>query len=168
MTQFRMSRGASAFRSAGRPQDGDRDARALEDALATPAGSEATALDGAPPDWAAVEKVLSGLARTRAMLPMSTSASWIASYEPDRRLRLQSGGRWSWIHVDHVKSCWETFERLGRIERRDVLEPGRCSAFVMALFRCVPGVQHDPDDDSFLVLPGQSHAGSRTAQREPH
>jgi hypothetical protein len=161
MTHVR-SRGASAFRSAGRPKDGDHDARALADAVATRSGTQATPLGGASPGWGAVEELLAGLARTRAVLPMSTStSSWISSYEPGRRLRLQSDARWSWIYVDHLKSCWETFERLGRIERHDVLEPGRCSAFVMALFARVPGVECDGDDASILVLASSSQTASR-------
>jgi hypothetical protein len=55
--------------------------------------------------------------------------------------------------VDSIHECWETFERLGRIRRRDVLDPGRCSAFMIALFRQVPGVVEQPGADLYLVLP---------------
>jgi hypothetical protein len=51
-----------------------------------------------------------------------------------------------------VRTCWETFERLGRVRRGDLLEPGRCSAFMFALFAHVEGVETDGDS---LVLPGR-------------
>ena len=41
------------------------------------------------------------------------------------------------------RGCWETLERLGRIKRSDVLEPGRCSAFMMALFQQVEGIAQE-------------------------
>ncbi len=108
---------------------------------------------GAPPDWAAVEELLAGLATSGALFATSISPSnWISSYEPGRRLRLENGKRSSWVQVDHLKDCWETFERLGRIRRHDVLEPGRCSAFVMALFGQLAGVDFDPGDADCLVL----------------
>ena len=50
------------------------------------------------------------------------------------RRRARDGWRWT-----HIRECWETFERLGRIRRQDVLEPGRCSAFMVALFAQRPG-----------------------------
>ena len=109
--------------------------------------------DGATPDWQSVEVLLARLAETRAVFPTATShSSWISGYEPGRRLRLEADGRSSWIQVEHLRGCWETFERLGRIRRTDVLEPGRCSAFVMALFARVPGVGEDRGDDECLVL----------------
>jgi hypothetical protein len=111
------------------------------------------------PDWHAVELLLATLAQTRAFFPSATSgANWISSYEPDRRLRLESDARSSWIQVEHLRECWYRFERLGRIRRADVLEPGRCSAFVMALFARVPGVRDDAGDGRYLVL----HEGRRT------
>jgi hypothetical protein len=106
------------------------------------------------PDWNAVELLLATLAETRAFFPTATSgSSWISSYEPGRRLRLESDARSSWVQVEHLKGCWDTFERLGRIRRADVLEPGRCSAFVMALFARVPGVRDEGGDDRSLFLP---------------
>jgi hypothetical protein len=99
--------------------------------------------------------LLAKLAETRAFFPTATAGStWISSYEPGRRLRLESDQRSSWIRVEHLEECWGTFERLGRIRRSDVLEPGRCSAFVMALFARVPGVRGEGGDDPSLLLPG--------------
>jgi hypothetical protein len=55
--------------------------------------------------------------------------------------------------VASIRACWETFESLGRIRRQDVLEPGRCSAFVMALFAQIAGVVDGSDDGEYLALP---------------
>ena len=112
-----------------------------------------------PPDWQAVEEVLSLLARTRAVFPTPTSTSnWISSYEPGRRIMLETGSRSAWVQIEHVRVCWQTFERLGRIRRGDVLEPGRCSAFMMALFEQVAGVRQELGEEPILVLSRQKAA----------
>jgi hypothetical protein len=59
---------------------------------------------------------------------------------PGRRIRLETGLDSVWVDVDSIRGCWETFERLGTISRTDVLEPGRRSAFMMALFERVEGI----------------------------
>ena len=51
-----------------------------------------------------------------------------------------------------MRGCWETLERLGRIKRSDVLEPGRRSAFMMALFAQVEGIRQDTRGELQLVL----------------
>ena len=65
---------------------------------------------------------------------------------------LESGSQSTWVQIDDVRACFETFERLGRIRRRDVLEPGRHSAFMFALFERLGGVRRDAKDDDYLVL----------------
>jgi hypothetical protein len=55
--------------------------------------------------------------------------------------------------VDDIRACWDTFERLGRIRREDVLEPGRCSAFMVELFAHVPGVVDQDGAERWLALP---------------
>ena len=105
------------------------------------------------PDWPAVEELLATLAQTRVFFPTATSRSnWISSYAPGKRLRLETDAGSKWIQVDHLRGCWDTFERLRSIRRVDVLEPGRCSAFVMALFARVPGVREEPTDGQPLLL----------------
>jgi hypothetical protein len=114
------------------------------------------------PDWAAVEQLLATLAETRVFFPTATSRSnWISSYEPGKRLRLETDAGSKWIQVEHLKGCWDTFERLGRIRRGDVLEPGRCSAFVMALFARVPGVREEGTEGRSLLLRDALVAGDR-------
>lgn len=94
------------------------------------------------------------LATTRATFATETSASnWISEYAPGYRLRLETQLGAGWIRVADVRACWETFERLGRISRGDVLEPGRRSAFMMALFRQVDGVGEEVGEAECLVLP---------------
>ena len=108
----------------------------------------------ATPDWDAVEALLSRLASSRAVFPTSSSSSnWISSYEPGRRIMLESGDSSRWIRVEHLQSCWTTFERLRRIRKDDVMDPGRASAFVMALFAQLPGVRRVERDEPYLVLP---------------
>ncbi len=125
------------------------------------ASGEADSASVPAPDWPAVEQVLASLADTRVFFPTATSGSnWISSYEPGKRLRLETEERSKWIHIEHLKGCWETFERLRRIRRADVLEPGRCSAFVMALFARVPGVREErTDEPSLLLLDGTDAQG---------
>jgi hypothetical protein len=131
-----------ACRSAGLPSRGP------------PAASrEAESTRFPEPGWHSVEQLLATLAETRAFFSTATSSSnWISNYEPGKRLRLESDARSRWIEVEHLKGCWETFERLRRIRRADVLEPGRCSAFVMALFARVPGVQEELRGEQVIRL----------------
>lgn len=106
------------------------------------------------PRWEDVEAVLDRLAQTRELLPSLHGArSHIGTYQRGRRLMLESERGPQWIAVDDVRTCWETFERLRRIRRQDVLEPGRCSAFMVALFAQVPGVvEQIGEADRYLVL----------------
>ncbi len=105
--------------------------------------SASTRAGGAPvavvavvtPGWAEVEALLGKLAASGETFTTAISpANWISRYEPGRRIRLESEADSSWVDVENIRGCWETFERLGRIRRSDVLDPGRCSAFMMALF----------------------------------
>jgi len=105
------------------------------------------------PCWSDVERVLDRLAETGEQLPsVHGTDPVIASYQRGRRLMLDSGPRSRWVAVDDIRECWETFERLGRIRREDVLEPGRCSAFMVALFAQVPGVVEQVGAERYLVL----------------
>lgn len=103
----------------------------------------------AAPGWAAVEALLAELAATKAQFD---GVNWISMYEPGRRLRLETETDSTWIDIETVQACWETFERLGRIRRRDVLEPGRRSAFMMALFQQIEGIRQERRDELYLVL----------------
>ena len=108
------------------------------------------------PDWQTVEELLARLAATGERFPTVTSSSnWISAYQPGWRFRLERQGGSRWIEIASVRGCWETFERLGRICRRDLLEPGRCSAFMMALFQQVAGIREETGDEPRLVLPGR-------------
>jgi hypothetical protein len=116
----------------------------------------ATGVD-ARPDWSMVEELIARLAAGTTTFSSATSASnAISMYEPTRRLYLATDSDGSWIDVESVRECWATFERLGRICRRDVREPGRRSAFMMALFEQVDGVRTEHGDEPYLVLPGKS------------
>jgi hypothetical protein len=106
------------------------------------------------PCWADVEQLLDRLAETGERLPSAHGeGATIVSYQRGRRLMLDSGLRSRWVAVDDIRACWDTFERLGRIRREDVLEPGRCSAFMVELFAHVPGVVDQDGAERWLALP---------------
>jgi hypothetical protein len=116
--------------------------------------------DAPRPDWNAVVTLLSVLAESRAVFPTANSSSnWISAHEPGRRVMVESGVQSSWVQVDHIRTCWDTFERCGRICRTDVLEPGRRSAFMMALFEQLPGVSREPRDARYLVFAADHKLG---------
>jgi hypothetical protein len=105
------------------------------------------------PGWEDVDALLTRLVTTRETFSTRTSEqSHVSQYDPDSRLMVEANNGARWVAVADVKECWSTFERLGRIGRADVLEPGRCSAFMIALFAQVDGVVSEADD--VLALPG--------------
>ena len=96
------------------------------------------------PSWQDVEGLLTRLAATGTKFPTASSVdNRISRYEPGRRLLLENDIGSRWVRIGDIRACWETFEGLGRIHRRDVLDPGRCSGFMMALFAQVDGVVAD-------------------------
>jgi len=117
--------------------------------------AEPTTFDVRPvrPTWTNVVEMLGLLAHSGAAVANGTRCFRVAKVEPGARVLVETETTSRWVQLADLRQCWETFERLGRIVRADVLEPARCSAFVMALFRAVPGV-HDPAGDATsLVLP---------------
>lgn len=104
--------------------------------------------------WVDVEQLLDRLAASGASIPTALAPNTrIAQYQHGSRIMLESDLGPKSVAVDSIRGCWETFERLGRIRREDVLEPGRCSAFMFALFRQLPGVAEQGDgEDRCLVL----------------
>jgi hypothetical protein len=100
-----------------------------------------------------VEELLARLAATGRTFPSATTSNRIAGYERGRRLMVETDHGSRWVDVADIRACWETFERMRRIRRADVLEPGRCSAFVMALFALVPGIVETTDGETYLSQP---------------
>jgi hypothetical protein len=124
--------------------------RALPKGLAEGTNPPATCI----PCWADVEELLERLAETGDPIPTPLAPTTrISTYERGSRVRLESDAGSNWLAADDIRGCWETFERLGKIRRQDVLDPGRCSAFMVALFRQVPGVTERLGQDPYLVLP---------------
>ena len=110
--------------------------------------------DHTQPGWQQVEELLARLSATGEVFATVTSVrNTVTQYEPGGRLMLHTDVGSRWLPVSDVRTCWETFERLGRIHRPDVLEPGRCSAFIMALFAQVAGVIDESGDAGCLRLP---------------
>ena len=108
--------------------------------------------------WTDVEAEIRRLAETRETFTTALSPeNRICEYDPLRRLTLQNGRGSSFVDIDDIRACWKTFEERGAIRRQDVLEPGRCSAFVMALFARIPGVGiEERRNEPWLVLPAQT------------
>ena len=107
----------------------------------------------AAPGWSDVELLLKDLAASgESFSTTSSKANRISRYEPGRRVRLETESGESWVDLESIQGCWETFERLGRIKRTDVLDPGRCSTFMMALFARVEGVREEDNGELSLHL----------------
>jgi hypothetical protein len=107
----------------------------------------------ASPRWEDVDELIARLCATHASFATATSAvNSIAQYEQGVRLMHESGRGSRWVAVEDVRGCWATFERLGNVNRHDLLEPGHCSAFMFALFAQVEGVVRDPTDPARLAL----------------
>jgi len=120
----------------------------------------------AVPRWEDVDGLIARLYASRANFATETSVqNSIAQYEPGVRLMHQSDRGPRWVALDDVRECWSTFERLGTVSRRDLLEPGRCSAFMFALFAQVEGVELDPGDRRRLALPDADGGEGPTAVR---
>jgi hypothetical protein len=117
------------------------------------------------PSWGDVEELLARLDATGARFSSATSVeNRISRYAHGWRVWLETDSGSRWVDVASIRTCWETFEHLGRISRQDVLEPGRCSAFVMALFAQVAGVDESSDGAS-LALPKARRSVSPAAVR---
>jgi hypothetical protein len=107
----------------------------------------------AAPRWEDVDGLIGRLCATRATFSTETSAeNSIAQYEPGVRLMHESERGSRWVAVDDVRACWATFECLGSVIRTDLLEPGRCSAFMFALFAQLEGVEPDSSDGARLTF----------------
>jgi hypothetical protein len=103
--------------------------------------------------WAEVEALLVRLAGSGESFSTTTSkTNRISRYEAGRRVRVETDRDSLWVNVEDIRGCWGTFERLGRIKRADVLDPGRNSAFMMALFQQVEGIRQEQEDELYLVL----------------
>ena len=103
-------------------------------------------------DWPMVEELLAGLASSGDSFASGTSTAYrVESYHPGWRLRITSVNSSRWIDVDDIRSCFETFEKKRTICKADVLEPGRASAFMLALFGQLPGTV-EAEDGASLAL----------------
>ena len=144
-----------------------------------PSAEALSAANGAPPElpadaapcWRSVEELLERLCATGATFATtSCPTSRIEMYQPGRRFQLRTDRGASWVAIEDVRTCWETFERLGRINRKDVLDPGRQSALIIGLFGQLPGIRRVTDDGEYLVLPPSNHGatGKRLDPSVPH
>lgn len=106
-----------------------------------------------PRGWPEIESLLARLARSGASFPTITGKpNRIVAYEPGERVVVETETGVNSVQVRDIRACWDTFERKRRIRRDDVLDPGRRSAFMMAIFRQVPGVREEGDRPRYLVL----------------
>jgi hypothetical protein len=97
------------------------------------------------PTWESIVELLAELSSTKEPLSGPSGRPYrVERYERDWRIMVTApSGSTRWVDLDDIRGCWETFERLGRIESEDVLDPGRCSELMMAVFLQVPGVEQD-------------------------
>ena len=103
--------------------------------------------------WNDVERELASLAREKTRFATATATlNQISSYEPNRRIQVENEHGITWVEIESVRTCFERFESAGRIRRRDLLDPGRCSAFMFALFSRLPGVVSEDGDESALRI----------------
>jgi hypothetical protein len=97
--------------------------------------------DRGRPTWATVLDLLSELSSTKAPITGPGGRVYrVERFERDWRVMVVGAGSSRWVDLEDIHGCWQTFERLGRIESEDVLDPGRCSTFMMAMFLQVPGI----------------------------
>jgi hypothetical protein len=97
--------------------------------------------DPTPPGWGAVERTLQDLAATNEWFPTATGKpNRIVAFEPGQRVRVETETGTNWVPVAWIKIHWQTLAEKREITRDDLLNPGRRSAFMLALFRQVPGV----------------------------
>ena len=105
------------------------------------------------PRWEDVEAEIERLAKSgEAFTTIQSGANRIASYHPGWRLQLETPAGPAWVDIEDIRTSWEMFQSLGRINRYDVMDPGRCSDFLMALFARLPGVVEEPGAQPHLVL----------------
>jgi hypothetical protein len=103
------------------------------------------------PTWEMVEQVLAELSETQASFSgLSGRTYQLERYQRNWRVLAVADASSRWVELEDIRSCWDTFERLGRIQREDVLDPGRCSSFMMALFEQVPGIQQTAGESTSL------------------
>ena len=106
------------------------------------------------PCWGAVEELIAELGASGEPFSGEAARTYrIVRFDPGWRVRVEGGSVSRWVEVEDIRSCWETFERLGRIGHEDVLEPARCASFIMALFAHVPAVRRVKGDTLRLALP---------------
>jgi hypothetical protein len=106
--------------------------------------------------WSDVERELERLfASGEAFETAISERTRIASYDRGHRIGVESERGLTFVGVDAIQACWATFEERGAIRRADVLEPGRSSALMMALFERVRGVRREERDEAYLVLAAQ-------------
>jgi hypothetical protein len=116
--------------------------------------SELPSRPAARPTWETVEDVLADLSAAKSSIAAVGGRTYrLEHYHPNWRVLSVTESRSRWVEVEDIRACWNTFEGLGRIQREDVLDPGRCSSFMMALFEQVPGVERTAGDSPSLVLP---------------
>jgi hypothetical protein len=105
------------------------------------------------PTWEMVEDLLAELSSTKSPFNWQEERTYrLEGYQPDWRVRAVAGESSRWVEVEDIRTCWATFERLGRIESKDVLEPGRCSSLMMALFEQIPGIEQPADGSASLAF----------------
>ena len=105
--------------------------------------SEPATVSVVRPTWEIVERLLGELSATRESFSGLSGRTYrLERYDRGWRVMVVAEkGTSRWVELEDIRACWATFERLGRIRGKDVLEPGRCSSLMMAIFMQVPGIE---------------------------
>lgn len=109
--------------------------------------------NGSVAGWDDVVRLVHQLVETGESFSTHNSVkNRITSYDPGFRFWLETDNSVGWVVEEYVRACWETFERLGRIVRADVLDPGRRAGLMIGLFRQLDGVEAETDENGETVL----------------
>ena len=120
---------------------------------ARPFPASASDRSGVRPTWEAVEGVLAELSSTQTSFSGFVGPTFrLERYHRDWRVWAVTERSARWVEIDDIRTCWETFERLGRIQCEDVLDPGRCSSLMMAIFERGPGIEQIVENGASLTF----------------
>jgi hypothetical protein len=112
--------------------------------------------------WALVEAELTELARSKEWFPTVTGKpNRILSYEPGQRVLVETETGTNPIEVSWIKTHWQTLITQREVTRNDLLYPGRRSAFMLALFRRIPGIEEIGERPARLRIGGTRPRPSR-------
>jgi hypothetical protein len=105
------------------------------------------------PEWQDVERVIREVAKSgRTIYTVTGKPNRIVEYVPGRSVTVETKKGIDDIAIDVIRHHWTTLETKRRVRLRELLDPGRRSAFMGALFSQVPGVRVEGTRPAYLVI----------------